>query len=90
MFALVVALLAVCTLPIAARLWRAGRVSDRAMTLVVVSLAPLSCLLYALLTGASPVVLGLTALVALPGVLLYRTLLDLIREQGDQIRSARG
>ena len=60
------------------------------MTLVVGSVAPLSCLLYALLTGASPVVMGLTALVALPGVLLYRMIFDLIREQGNQIRSARG
>jgi hypothetical protein len=59
MFALGVALLAVGVLGLAIGRWRNARRSDRAMTLIVVSVAPLACLLYALLDGASALVGGL-------------------------------
>jgi hypothetical protein len=84
-----VAILAVVVLAVGIGLWRNGRMSDRAMTLVVIGIAPLACLLYVALAGASVLALGLAALAALPGVLLYRTLRDFVAEQGELMRSGR-
>lgn len=67
---------------IAARFWRAGRLSDRAMTNLVIGLAPALVLAYGLVQGSGlPFAVALAALVLAPGLALYRIIFDLIREQ---------
>jgi hypothetical protein len=69
---------------IAARLWRAGRLSDRAMTNLVIALLPALILVYGVIKGYSPpFILATTALSITPGLLLRRVIADLIREQGE-------
>jgi hypothetical protein len=81
--ALVVTLTVVVVLAVAGRSWRDGQLSDRAVTNVVVGWAPAACAIYALSTGGSvAVAFAASALLALPGLLLYRTIFDLVREQG--------
>lgn len=70
-------------------LWRDGRLSDHAVTLVVTGLAPASVLLYALLTGPIWLALVAAALTALGPALLYRTVHDLIQEHGEFMRRRR-
>jgi hypothetical protein len=66
----------------AARFWRAGRLSDRAMTNVAIGLVPALILAYGLIQGSSlPFALAMAALVLAPGLVLYRIIFDLIREQ---------
>jgi hypothetical protein len=66
----------------AARFWRAGRLSDRAMTNLVIGLVPALLLAYGLVQGSnSPFAVAIAALVLLPGLALYRIIFDLIREQ---------
>lgn len=82
LIALVIAA-AVLSRPIEARLWRAGRLSDRTTALLGLGRFPLVCCLFALLSGASlPLVVGVTLIAVLPGALFYRFTLDLLREQG--------
>ena len=72
----------VLSLPIEGRLWRAGRISDRTMAILVVGRAPVGVFLFGLIQGyAAPLVLGTTALVTVPGVALYWVVLAGIREQ---------
>ena len=67
---------------VAARLWRIGRLSDRAVTNLVVGIVPVLIFAFGVIQGSSvPFILGTTALVLLPGLALYRTVFDLIREQ---------
>ena len=64
--------------PVEVRLWQAGRLSDRAYVALFLSRFPL-------LVGMALVILGapLAVLVALPGLLLYRFVLRMVREQRD-------
>ena len=81
---LVVLLIAVgaLSLPIEARLWRRGLLSDRTIALSVVGRMPLLVFLYGLIQGSNwPFILGTTGLVLVPALALYRTVFDLIREQ---------
>ena len=67
---------------IAARFWRAGRFSDRAMTNLVIGLVPALILAYGLIQGSSlPFAFAVAALVLTPGLTLCRIIFDLIREQ---------
>jgi hypothetical protein len=71
---------------IAARLWRAGRLSDRSMAMLVVGLAPTLVFLYGLIQGSSwQLLLALPTLVVLPGMALYRLVLGFIREQSTSL-----
>jgi tellurite resistance protein TehA-like permease len=63
-----------------ARLWRDGRISDRAVTIAAITWAPLSTIAYGLLGGLSADVLVLAGALLLPGLLLYRSLLGLIQK----------
>jgi hypothetical protein len=81
---LVVFLIAVgvLSLPIEARLWRRGLLSDRTMAMSAVGRMPVLVFLYGLIQGYGwPFILGTTALVLVPAIALYRTVFDLIREQ---------
>ena len=73
----------VLVLPIAARIWRAGRLSDRAITTVVIAWAPTLAFVYGLIQGSGVLfILAISALLLAPGLALHRVILDLIREQG--------
>jgi hypothetical protein len=69
---------------IAARLWRARRLSDRAMTDLVIALVPALVFVHGLIKGYSPpFIVATTALIIGPGLLLRSVIFDLIREQGE-------
>ena len=73
---------AVLSLQIEARLWRAGRLSDRAMTILLLGRLPVVVFLFGIIQGyALPFTLATTALVLVPAVLLYQFVLQLLREQ---------
>lgn len=82
---LLVALLIVAfpaILLIAARFWRAGRLSDRALARLVIGLAPALIFAFGLVQGSSLVfAAAMSALLLAPGLALSRTVFDLIREQ---------
>jgi hypothetical protein len=88
--AILIIVAAVASRPIEVRLWRAGRLSDRTLTLLLVGRFPVVLGLYALLTGGlSLLTLFVIASSLLPSLLLYRFVLyrfvlDLIREQAAQ------
>jgi hypothetical protein len=78
----VVVVAAVISRPIEVRLWRAGRLSNRATAVLLLARFPLVVVLFALILGASaPIAIGLTILAMLPAVLFYRFALDLVRDQ---------
>jgi hypothetical protein len=84
----IVVVAAVISRPIEARLWRAGRLSDRTTALLLLGRFPLVAGLFALILGAPlPIVIGLTVLALLPAVLFYRVALDLLRNQALEARS---
>jgi hypothetical protein len=71
----------VSILPAAARLWRIGRLSDRALTNLVIAWAPALVFVYALIQGLGVLsILAVTALVLAPGLALHRGIFDLVRE----------
>jgi hypothetical protein len=79
---LVLLVLLVASRPIEGRLWRAGRISDRTVTILLIGRFPVVVGIAAWATG------GLTALTAvliaislLPPLFFYRYTLSLIREQ---------
>jgi hypothetical protein len=73
---------------ISAWLWRAQRLSDRAVTYLVIAWAPALVFAYGLVKGYSPLfILATTALSITPGLLLRGVIADLIREQGELHRS---
>jgi hypothetical protein len=75
-------ILAVASRPIEVRLWREGRLSDRAVTVLVLARFPLLVAMGALATGG-PLALDLllVGLALLPSVFLYRFLLGIVRER---------
>jgi hypothetical protein len=78
----VIVIAALVSRPIEARLWRAGRLSDRATVVLVLGRFPVLCFLFALIGGASlPLIVGITALGAIGPALFYRYAFDLLREQ---------
>jgi hypothetical protein len=81
LFALVV-VAAVASRPVEARLWRAGRLSDRATAILMLGRFPVVVFLFAVIGGAEPpFVIGVTAVAALPALAFYRFALGLLREQ---------
>ncbi|HJP89957.1 MAG TPA: hypothetical protein VJ850_13050 [Candidatus Limnocylindrales bacterium] len=73
---------AVASRPIEARLWRSGRLSDRAAAILVLGRFPVLAFVFGLVSGASPLlVLALSALTLLPPLVFYRTFVDLLRQQ---------
>jgi hypothetical protein len=75
-------ILAVTSRPIEVRLWRAGRLSDRAVTVLMLARFPVLVAIAAFATGG-PLALDvvLVGLSLLPCVLLYRFLLGIVRER---------
>jgi len=75
-------IIGVAMLFVAGRLWRAGRISDRTGAIVAVGWAPVLVFVAGALTGSSlPILVIATVLLMLPGLALYRFVLDLLREQ---------
>lgn len=73
---------AVLSRPIVARLWRAGRISDRTAAILLLGRFPMMVLLFGLILRAPMwMVLGLIALATIPPVLFFGFTLDLLREQ---------
>lgn len=68
--------------PIEARLWHAGRLSDRTTALLLVGRFPVLICLVAVIDGAAPLLVAGVALAGLvPAAVFYRFTLDLLREQ---------
>jgi len=79
---LLVVIVAVISRPVEIRLWRAGRLSDRATALLLVGRFPVVVFLFGVLLGMqAPVLLALTAMTALGPVLFYRYTLQLLQDQ---------
>jgi hypothetical protein len=80
-FAIIV-IAAVASRPIEARLWRGGRLSDRAAAVLLLGRFPVLCFLFGLMAGASlPLLIGITAVGMVPSALFYRRTLGLLRDQ---------
>lgn len=74
--------IALMSRPIEVRLWRARRLSDRKLALLLIGRFPLIVGLFAALAGASlPMIVLLVAVSLLPGLFLYRWTLGLVEEQ---------
>ena len=79
---LLVIVVAVASRSIEVRLWRAGRLSDRALTLLMLGRFPALTAIFALLLGGSlQMTLLLVAISVLPGLFLYRYMLGAIHDQ---------
>jgi hypothetical protein len=79
---LLIVILAVASRPIEVRLWRAGRLSDRTVTLLILGRFPLlTAVSVVTLGGSLPLGLVLIGAALLPGVLFYRHLLRMVRER---------
>ena len=64
------------------RLWKAGRLSDRATAILLVGRFPAFCFLGSLISGADwPLAVGITLLGSLPSPFLYRFMLGLLEDQ---------
>jgi hypothetical protein len=76
--------------PIEVRLWRAGRISDRTVTILVLSRFPLVTLVAILAEGMTTalgfILLGVSLL---PALMAYRWLLGVVREQHQQLFPSR-
>jgi hypothetical protein len=72
---------AVISRPIEVRLWRAGKISDRTLAIVVLARFPIVAFVFGLIAGAPiPLLILITALAIVPGLMFYRFMLDFIRE----------
>ena len=81
---------AVISRPIEARLWRAGRLSDRTTALLLIGRFSVVVGLFAIIDGgAPPLVAGVTLLGLVPAAMFYRFTLDLLHEQS-RLRAAAG
>ncbi len=79
---------AVISRPIEARLWRAGRLSDRTTALLLIGRFPVVVGLFAIIDGATlPFVAGITFLGLVAAAMFYRFTLDLLCEQS-RLRAA--
>jgi hypothetical protein len=80
--------IALVSRPIEARLWRAGRLSDRKLTLLLIGRFPVIVGLFAALAGASlPMIVFLVAISLLPGLFLYRFALGVVQENSTADRT---
>lgn len=83
---LLVVIVAVISRRVEIRLWRAGRLSDRATALLLIGRFPVVVFLFGVLLGMqAPVLLALTAMTALGPVLFYRYTLQLLQDQRREI-----
>ena len=74
--------------PIEARLWRAGRLSDRHLALLLIGRFPAMVGPFAVVAGASlPVIVFLVAISLLPGIFLYRFALGVVEEHSTADRT---
>jgi hypothetical protein len=79
---LLIIVAAVASRPIEVRLWRAGRLSDRTLTLLLLGRLPVVAGLFVLLGGGlSLPIVFVIAISLLPSLVLYRFVLDLVRWQ---------
>jgi hypothetical protein len=80
--AVVILVVAVASRPIEARLWRAGRLSDRTTTLLLLARMPMLVLSFSILYGGNvPITLLLLAVSFLPMAVFYRFVRNLLVEQ---------
>jgi hypothetical protein len=64
---------AVMSRPIEVRLWRAGKISDRALAIVVLARFPIVAIVFGLIVGAPiPLLILITALAIVPGLMFCR------------------
>lgn len=79
---LLIIVAAVASRPIEVRLWRAGRLSDRTLTLLLLGRLPVVAGLFVLLGGGlSLPIVFVIAISLLPSLVLYKFVLDLVRRQ---------
>jgi hypothetical protein len=82
---IIVIVVAVASRPIEVRLWRAGRLSDRTLTLLLIGRFPVLVGVFAVLSSEwSLVTLFLIAISLLPGPFVYRFTLGFIKDQHSQ------
>jgi hypothetical protein len=73
---------AVISRPVEARLWRAGKLSERSMAILLVGRFPIVAFLFAVISGrCALLVLAITVVGLLPAVAFYRSTLSLLRDQ---------
>jgi hypothetical protein len=85
---ILIVVIALASRPIEARLWRAGRLSDRKLTMLLIGRFPLLVGLVAALSGASLAVVLLTVATSLlSGLFLYRFALGLVQERSASDRA---
>jgi hypothetical protein len=78
----VLVVLLVSSRPIEARLWRAGRLSDRTTAFLMLGRLPAIALIASVAQGASPLfTVAMVALTTLPAALFYRFFMNLLGEQ---------
>jgi hypothetical protein len=79
--------LAIASRPIEVRLWRAGRLSDRAVTLLVLGRFPVLATIGAVAIGGDVGFVAMIGLISLlPMLLFYRFFLGMVREQAQSHR----
>jgi hypothetical protein len=79
---LVIVVVLVASRPIEARLWRAGRISDRTVTILLLGRFPFVVGIAALATGGlTALTAALIAIAVLLPLIFYRYTLSLVREQ---------
>jgi hypothetical protein len=84
---LLIVVAAVASRPIEVRMWRAGRLSDRTLAVLLLGRSPVLIALFSLLIGGPPmVILFMVAISLVPGVFLYRWLLGIIQGQARELR----
>jgi hypothetical protein len=85
---IVVGVVAVVSRPIETRLWRAGRISDRTLAILLIGRFPVLTTAGAFLAGRSLPFLAVYAFVgAVPGLLMYRFVLNAIERARDRQRN---
>jgi hypothetical protein len=68
--------------PLEARLWRAGRLSDRTITILMLGRMPAIALVVCVAHGASPVLTaGIVAITLLPLAIFFRIFMHILAEQ---------
>jgi hypothetical protein len=84
----IVIVIAIASRPIESRLWRAGRISDRTLAVLIIGRFPVLSAVFAVLSGASGTFLVLFTIVgAVPGLLMYRFVLNSIKRAASARRS---
>ena len=85
--ALLIVFVAVASRPIEVRLWRAGRISDRTVTMLLLGRFPIVVAIAALATGGPTLfTAALIGMSLVAPALFYRWTLELVREQHAEAR----